>query len=742
MKNFILIILILLSTVMLTASEISFNKVNDFAFAQTYNTPECIKVRDEYLYATTTHGLEIFEIDDNNDLEKISMVIAPCPYRFLIKEDYIYLHNYQRDNYGFANYKLYQIDISDPYNPAIVNTLDFGNDKRISNMNIFDDKLNFQLVKNGNIVENNIYSLPDLEIVGELPLDLQPVKVNDNLALAFNIEVGQTGYYSIYNTSDLCNPIFLGDIDLSQMVLHTKTLNDSIAIISDQEQVTFWNISDPANWEIVSSYQSSHILHWYKNLSLMDNYLMLLNFSGFEIINIENLNNIELVDDIIAYDSVVALCQNSNNIFLASAEEGIQKYSFSNSSIEHIENFFDYSSFSSYSYSYQDYIFVQSDRHGVHLFDVSEPLQSIEIETTLLADKYKVMQGKNNLIWVMDFTDYSYKIFDISNPEAPSLRNTIPVGDLHQISWSYFRFDGSNTDEVYLYFMDPIRIEKYDISEPGEPQLLFDYSLPTQGKAFFVKNGFGYISEVVSGTNNLIILEGLEENEPYISTTLENFSPPNEDFYMQLIGDTFFTRNKPVKAYELSNPLNPEFLYQLQYNTMNSLSSHNEYLFGKQANYIPIYNISNVQNTIVPAEMILELISPSYDCNFIEINGQKYMFVVEVSAIEVFEMNDASIVEDIVVENNSISLSNYPNPFNPATTIFFNLTQDSQVDLSVYNIKGQLVKKLKTEYLPAGQHSVEWNGTNRNNKSVSSGIYFYKIKTEHKTVTKKMLLLE
>jgi hypothetical protein len=570
---------------------------------------------------------------------------------------------------------------------------------------------------------------------------LEPNKINNNLALDWNNEVGQIGYYSIYNTSDLCNPIYLGDIDLSQVALHAKTLNDSIAVISDSEKVTFWNISDPANWELISNYQSSNVLHWFDNFSIMENYLLLLNYSGFEILNIEDLNNIELVDDIIAYDSVVANCHTNNNIFLASGRDGIQKYSFNNEFIEYIESYYEYPSFY-HSYSYQNYLFVQSSRHGVYLFDVSDPLQPVEIETTLLADKYKVIQGKNNLIWVMDFTDYSYKIFDISNPEAPILRNTIPVGDWLQISWSCLRFDGSNIDEVYLFFMDPTRIEKYDISEPGEPQLLFDYSLSTQGYAFSVKDGYGYIAEPTSDSNNLYILEGLEENEPYISTTLENFSPSYEDFYLQLLGDKLFTRNEPIKSYELSNPLEPEFLYQLEYDTQGRLNSHNDYLVGKQANYLPIYDISNVQNTIVPAEMILELISAAYGCNFFEIDGQEYMFVVEVSAIEVFEINNTSNIGELEVVDMGTNLSNYPNPFNPETTINFSLNEAGPVELAIYNIKGQKIKTLVNETLPAQNYNIVWNGRDDNNQQVSSGVYFYRMNTSTYTSTRKMILMK
>jgi len=85
---------------------------------------------------------------------------------------------------------------------------------------------------------------------------------------------------------------------------------------------------------------------------------------------------------------------------------------------------------------------------------------------------------------------------------------------------------------------------------------------------------------------------------------------------------------------------------------------------------------------------------------------------------------------------------NYPNPFNPTTTINYSLKEDSKISLSIYNIRGQKVRLLVSDQLSAGQHSAIWNGKDDNNKSVSSGIYFYKLKTENFEKTKKMILMK
>ncbi len=98
------------------------------------------------------------------------------------------------------------------------------------------------------------------------------------------------------------------------------------------------------------------------------------------------------------------------------------------------------------------------------------------------------------------------------------------------------------------------------------------------------------------------------------------------------------------------------------------------------------------------------------------------------------------INNDIV--NAKVEANNYPNPFNPTTIISFSIHEDSKVELNVYNVKGQLVKTLVNDFLEKGKHTVEWNGSDSSNKTVASGIYFYKVSSGKSSAMKKMLLLK
>jgi len=102
--------------------------------------------------------------------------------------------------------------------------------------------------------------------------------------------------------------------------------------------------------------------------------------------------------------------------------------------------------------------------------------------------------------------------------------------------------------------------------------------------------------------------------------------------------------------------------------------------------------------------------------------------------------------ESIQYSVDNYQLSNFPNPFNQTTTIEFSIELNQQNELTqlvIYNLKGQLVKTLVNEKLDAGTHHIIWNGNNENNKAVSSGIYYCKIKIGGKYAsTKKMILMK
>ena len=98
--------------------------------------------------------------------------------------------------------------------------------------------------------------------------------------------------------------------------------------------------------------------------------------------------------------------------------------------------------------------------------------------------------------------------------------------------------------------------------------------------------------------------------------------------------------------------------------------------------------------------------------------------------------------DDHLITPPDISISNYPNPFNPSTTINFAIPRSDNVKVAVFNIKGQQVDIILDDFVEAGQHTIAWNGTNSKGRRVSSGIYFTRLTSGNESRFLKMLLLK
>jgi hypothetical protein len=85
---------------------------------------------------------------------------------------------------------------------------------------------------------------------------------------------------------------------------------------------------------------------------------------------------------------------------------------------------------------------------------------------------------------------------------------------------------------------------------------------------------------------------------------------------------------------------------------------------------------------------------------------------------------------------------NYPNPFNPTTTLRFDLPEVSDMTLTIYNMLGQNVRTFNMNDTPAGYHSIKWNATNDLGQQVGAGVYLYQLQTKDFVKTRKMVLLK
>lgn len=118
----------------------------------------------------------------------------------------------------------------------------------------------------------------------------------------------------------------------------------------------------------------------------------------------------------------------------------------------------------------------------------------------------------------------------------------------------------------------------------------------------------------------------------------------------------------------------------------------------------------------------------------IDLNENEYIGIApDMGAFEYENVNN----DEFVIHNSQFKIHNYPNPFNPVTNIVFELYDESNIILEIYNIKGQKITTLANEHYPKGTHNVVWNASNQ-----SSDVYLLRFTAEKTTETRKLVLLK
>ena len=125
------------------------------------------------------------------------------------------------------------------------------------------------------------------------------------------------------------------------------------------------------------------------------------------------------------------------------------------------------------------------------------------------------------------------------------------------------------------------------------------------------------------------------------------------------------------------------------------------------------------------------------------VNGETDEF--ELAVVDSITFDPGTSVEEMVEFISQIPirfLKNYPNPFNPTTTISFEIAQSGKTKVEVFNVKGQKVKTLLNKELDIGVHSFVWSGLDEQNRKVVSGMYFYRVKVNEEEKINKMIMLK
>ncbi len=363
-----------------------------------------------------------------------------------------------------------------------------------------------------------------------------------------------------------------------------------------------------------------------------------------------------------------------------------------------------------------------------------------------------------NMITIMAWVIVGHH-WDISN--VLFQYRSVGTGDWIDMISAHNNFPNPDSTFVYLIFWDVTSLEN------GEYQLRSiatdDYGNPDPAPPYITITINPHNAKIIEldddGEGNHIKNQALEVN---INNIIEA-----SDIYNNGLTSILLPNNAiPYETRLILTMLNPE---NHKYINNKGLISANEYrritfedgitnlLPNKYLEITIPYNDENndgiVDNTLIDEQnlgmynwneslqdwLIIDNIESNIEENWIK------GFISEVGLLGLFDITSTGIDEPIVdlLTEDFALLTNYPNPFNPQTTITYTLPEGLHyTNLQIYNIKGELVCILVSEEQKDGIYTIIWDGTDEDNKPLPSGLYIYRLSTEKFVEVRKMLLLK
>lgn len=378
-----------------------------------------------------------------------------------------------------------------------------------------------------------------------------------------------------------------------------------------------------------------------------------------------------------------------------------------------------------------DHAFVCSEVGGMAIVDISDPARMRAISRISTPDGIDAAAVvKDSLVIVVDRMA-GLHIVDVSEITSPRVVGRFPSPQL------FWFITGIAVQGDYVYLADYYEgLKVFDISDPTTPNLAASLATPGAPLEIAVSGSYAYVS-ILYG--NLQVIDITDPTNPKIVST-----GPDRVTYLSLDGNRLYTFNGSVEIFDISSAPDLVRLGELTepFPTVYDLSASQEFVCMAHGGMgITVINVSDPSNpaTVATYDSPASVLGVAVDENHVYVADGYSLIAMKLPTLTSIE---ESLDGDNLLPDRFQLYQNYPNPFNPSTVIEYDLPRSSITNLSVYNIMGQRVRTLVNEHQSVGFHTVTWDGRDSHNKTVASGVYFYRLTTGDTSHSKKMLLLK
>ncbi len=373
---------------------------------------------------------------------------------------------------------------------------------------------------------------------------------------------------------------------------------------------------------------------------------------------------------------------------------------------------------------------------GVLVVDPLSPdinLETIEVEeVTVVAARGGLMVTSSSHDDPMDPLPPSIRIWDVSNPTTPILQSSFS-GYTYSCN-NDIRFDG----DIMLLVSMWGGISLYDISDPQEPILL---GWPSELNWVYksdLSGSFLYLTYDTNASNNLRIYQWSAGETPVQVASLNLASRGMK--LDEVDGKLFVSTNDGhLLVYDVTNPNSPQLISDTDLGCITDFAVKDDALVVLGNSAVRVYGITPAGLTELVASHIVPESSAKlaiHDNMVYVQEGYRLIYLDCTAAFNATVSNSEHSIPSPVIR-----LSAYPNPFSGATTLSFDLKSPERVQMSIYNIRGQKLLDILDTNLASGSHQIAWDGRDASGKSVSTGIYFCRLKAGGREVISRMAVV-
>ena len=685
-------------------------------------------IRYPYVYMPNSYGFQVCLWDSTASTftEIANYGVEGATSEMIAWQNYLFIAVFQKDAYsstqpGFG--MLHKVDISDPYHPVSAGSISagtsnirYGNLRMVNNVLISHEQI-------GPILTSLLLINPStLEVAHRYPAHYRYEVILDEYLITRPYNTSLFELFSV-NPNDGLVPITEVSLPYPTNTFPSfVAIDDSTLATQFEDGINIWRTSGLADWDLLSTithqfYSQAIACNGYLVCGAVENisqrfYIYditdpslpeLVSFNTYP----PGLGSSPIVEKMIAYDTYLFHPNFTYGCVCLKITEAGQ--------IEFVSKSYRFNSYSSAGRRFGSYILQPIVASGVAVFDISN-LYNPNYAFTMFEGYTTQIDLLGDLLYVRMWQlngpsryDRIYKISDIHNP--------VLVYGITTSSGVTMLFNHEEPDCFYLVDNGNMWIDKYCVSSyEAQPVLRFPISMPLESITFVNKQLYASV-EIAPGVNDLYIYTGFSDNLPQPPTVVSGLLPNPGLIYG--VGEYLYIYSPSISP-TLSTFYNQ--LSSFQVDTGHPAFNFLNYVCIGRENGISLYDTSENPSGYQVADYFLPQFSTSINIDW----DENYFYLFAQDNIAIYSYQTTAVNDDIVSPDVPI-ISCYPNPFTDELKIDFALDILAPVLLEIYNIKGQLVKRLVAESKKSGQHSATWTGMTESGSMVPNGVYIIKL---------------